>query len=734
MAGKKNEVTKNDEYSAKNLEVLEGLDAVRMRPGMYIGSTGIKGLHHILWEIVDNAIDEAANGFANKVKVTLHDDGSASVEDNGRGIPTDIHPKEKVSGVQLVFTKLHAGGKFGQGNYEYSGGLHGVGASVTNALSEWLTVEVCRNKQVYKMSFHSKFNPRKKKVESGLPDGPLENTGIRTNRQGTSVRFKPDATVFSETDFDLDTVEERLRQLAFLNRGVEITLIDERITMAEARKTKMLFGSDEETETEDGEVKTEEVETVEVEEPLGQLDLLSGQQSLFGEVDELALESEPYRIVFKYEGGISDYVKTLNDGKKKLYAQPIQYKAEKNGILVEFSIQHTGEYRESMFSFVNNIPTPEGGYHEMGFHSGLTRVLNEYARSNGMLKDKDPNFQGDDFCEGLTVVLSIKMASVQFEGQTKTKLGNTEARPAVEATVIEGFNAFKNVRGYKKTMEEIIRKAQGAAKSRIAAKTAKENARAKNSIDGLTLIGKLASCSGRKPELNELFIVEGDSAGGTAKQGRDRHFQSILPLRGKPLNVEKKKLSQILENEEIRTMISAIGAGIDPEFKLEKSNYHKVIILSDADQDGMHIRCILLTFFFRYMRPLVNAGYVYIGMPPLYKVSKGNKVEYAYDDKELNEKIEKIGKGYDLQRYKGLGEMNADQLWETTMNPATRNLTQVTVEDAAKAERMITTLMGDKVEGRKEFLAKYANFNKRDTFMDKIEKASNKEEDGNGEN
>lgn len=733
MAVKKNEVNKNDEYSAKNLEVLEGLDAVRMRPGMYIGSTGIKGLHHILWEIVDNAIDEAANGFANKVKVTLHTDGSASVEDNGRGIPTDIHPKEKVSGVQLVFTKLHAGGKFGQGNYEYSGGLHGVGASVTNALSEWLTVEVCRNKRVYKMSFHSKYNPRKKKVESGLPDGPLEDTGIRTNRQGSSVRFKPDATVFSEVDFDLETVEERLRQLAFLNRGVEITLIDERTTMAEARRAKMLFGGEEEGETEDGETATEEVtegmETVEE----GQLDLLSGQQSLFGEVDELALESEPYRVVFKYEGGISDYVKSLNEGKKKLYAQPIQYKAEKNGILVEFSIQHTGEYRESMFSFVNNIPTPEGGYHEMGFHSGLTRVLNEYARSNGMLKDKDPNFQGDDFCEGLTVVLSIKMTNVQFEGQTKTKLGNTEARPAVEGTVIEGFNAFKNVRGYKKTMEEIIRKAQGAAKSRIAAKTAKENARAKNSIDGLTLIGKLASCSGKKPEFNELFIVEGDSAGGTAKQGRDRHFQSILPLRGKPLNVEKKKLSQILENEEIRTMISAIGAGIDPEFKLEKSNYHKVIILSDADQDGMHIRCILLTFFFRYMRPLVNAGYVYIGMPPLYKVYKGDKVEYAYDDVELNEKIEKIGKGYQLQRYKGLGEMSTEQLWETTLNPATRNLIQVTVEDAAKAERMITTLMGDKVEGRKEFLAKYANFNKRDTFIDKIEKTDKKEENDNGE-
>ncbi len=720
---KKNDLKKsNGEYSAKNLEVLEGLDAVRMRPGMYIGSTGVKGLHHILWEIVDNAIDEAANGYANKVKVTLHADGSASVEDNGRGIPTDIHPKEKVSGVQLVFTKLHAGGKFGQGNYEYSGGLHGVGASVTNALSEWLTVEVYRDKKIYKMSFASKYNARKKKVDSGVPDGPLQDTGIRTNRQGSFVRFKPDATVFSETSFDVETVEERLRQLAFLNRGVEITLIDERITMADARRAKMLMGGEEENV--DEETPAEEV----VEEASFEV----GQQSLFGELDELALESEPYRVVFKFDGGISDYVKSLNDGKRRLYAQPIYYKAVKNDIQVEFSIQHTGDYRESIFSFVNNIPTPEGGYHEIGFRSGLTRVLNEFARSNGFLKDKDANFQGDDFSEGLTVVLSVKMATVQFEGQTKTKLGNTEARPAVEATVIEGFNEFKNVRGYKKTMEEIIKKAQGAAKSRIAAKTAKDNARAKSSIDGLTLIGKLAACSGKKAELNEMFIVEGDSAGGTAKQARVRQYQSILPLRGKPLNVEKKKMSQILENEEIRTMISAIGAGIDgiaPGFNIEKTNYHKVIILSDADQDGMHIRCILLTFFFRYMRPLVNAGYVYIGMPPLYKVYKGDKVEYAYDDKELNEKIEKIGKGYQLQRYKGLGEMSADQLWETTMNPATRNLIQVTVEDAAKAERMITTLMGDKVEGRKEFLARYANFNKRDAFMDKIEKTEKRKED-----
>ena len=741
MAKEQKTETKN-EYSAGNLEVLEGLDAVRMRPGMYIGSTGVKGLHHILWEIVDNAIDEAANGFANKVKVILHEDGSASVEDNGRGIPTDIHPKEKVSGVQLVFTKLHAGGKFGQGNYEYSGGLHGVGASVTNALSEWLTVEVYRNKRVYKMSFHSHFGTgkNKNKIISGDPDGPLVDTGVRTNRQGSYIRFMPDSRVFSETNFNLDTVEERLKQLAFLNKGVEITIIDERISMAEARRTRMLLGGSDESET------TEDSENVELEndenaESVGQwqgeaeqasLFDLEPQQSLFAEVDEVALESEPYRAVFKYDGGISDYVKSLNDGKRCLYSQPIYYTTVKNDIQVEFAVQHTSEYRESVFSFVNNIPTPEGGYHEMGFRSGLTRVLNEYARANGFLKEKDANFQGDDFSEGLSVVISVKMANVQFEGQTKTKLGNTEARPAVEASVIEGFNVFKNVRGYKKTMEEIIKKAQGAAKSRIAAKNAKDAIREKKDINKSNLIGKLASCSGKKAELNEMFIVEGDSAGGTAKQARVRQYQSILPLRGKPLNVEKKKLAQILENEEIRTMIGAIGAGIDPDFNLEKSNYHKVIILSDADQDGMHIRCILLTFFFRYMRPLVNAGHVYIGMPPLYKVYKGDKVEYAYDDKELNEKIEKIGKGYQLQRYKGLGEMSAEQLWDTTMNPATRNLMQVTVEDAVKAEQMITTLMGDKVEGRKEFLAKYANFNKKDAFMERIEKTDKKEND-NGE-
>ena len=714
MATDNTKQTGEKSYSAKNLEVLEGLDAVRMRPGMYIGSTGVKGLHHILWEIVDNAIDEAANGYADKIKVTLHKDGSASVADNGRGIPTDIHPKEKVSGVQLVFTKLHAGGKFGQGNYAYSGGLHGVGASVTNALSEWLRVMVYQ-KHVYKMSFRSYYNKRKGKYESGVPDGPLEDTGEKTKRTGTYVHFKPDANVFSETDFDLETVEERLNELAFLNKGLEITLVDERISMADAKRRESNLGAEETEAEEEGERQEEELHNPE-------------PQDLFGEVDMAALEKMPYTVVYKYNGGISDFVKNLNEGKRTLYPVPIYYQAVKNKVAVKFAIQHTTDFTESLFSFVNNIPTPEGGYHETGFRSGLVKVLNDYARSNGFLKDKDPNFQGDDFREGLTAVLSVKMQNVQFEGQTKTKLGNTEARPAVEAAVIEGLNSMMSARGYKKTFDEIIKKAQGAAKVRLAAKQAKENARAKNSIDGLTLVGKLAACSGRKPELNEMFIVEGDSAGGTAKQARVRQFQSILPLRGKPLNVEKKRLDQILANEEIRTIISAIGAGLDPDFKLDKINYHKVIILSDADQDGMHIRCILLTFFFRYMRPLVNAGHVYIGMPPLYKVYKGDKVEYAYDDNELSQKIAKIGKGYQLQRYKGLGEMSAEQLWETTMNPATRNLTQVTVEDAAKAERVITTLMGDKVEGRKEFLARYANFNKRDTFMDKIEK----KEEANG--
>ncbi len=673
-------------YDAGDITVLEGLEAVRLRPGMYIGSTGSKGLHHILWEIVDNAIDEAANGFADKIEVILHKDGSASVEDNGRGIPTDIHPKMKVSGVQVVFTQLHAGGKFDEHNYSYSGGLHGVGASVTNALSKWLKVEVYKGGTTYKMEFRSAYDVKKKKVESGVPVAPLQDTKQKTKKHGTFVHFMPDDTVFTTVDFQLSAVSNRLNELAFLNKGLTIRLTDERITMNEFRAAE----------------EGEEIE---------QLDLAGATQ--------------PYSVEFHYDGGVSDFVKSLNEGKTTLYAKPLYYRTEKDGILIEFAIQHTGEYTENLFSFVNNIPTPEGGFHEIGFRSGLTRMLNDYAREMKALKDKDANYLGDDFREGLTAVLSIKMKNVQFEGQTKTKLGNPEAKTPVESAVVEGLRTLAGQNGYKKSFDEILKKAQGAARVRLAARQAKDNARAKNSIDGLMLVGKLAACTGKKPELNELFIVEGDSAGGTAKQARVRQYQSILPLRGKPLNVEKKRLDQVLANEEIRTIISALGAGLGNDFNLDKLNYHKVIILSDADQDGFHIRCILLTFFFRYMRELVNAGHVYIGMPPLYKVYKQNSSveEYAYDDNELQEKIEKVGKGYLIQRYKGLGEMSAEQLWTTTMDPMRRNLTQVTLEDATEADRMITMLMGDKVEGRKEYLNRNANFNKTDSFMQRVKPA-----------
>ncbi len=653
MAGKK--------YSAEDITILEGLDAVRLRPGMYIGSTGVKGLHHILWEIVDNAIDEASNGYASRIEVKLYKDGSASVEDNGRGIPTDIHPKTGVSGVEVVFTQLHAGGKFDEHNYSFSGGLHGVGASVTNALSEWLRVEVYRG-TVYTMSFHSYYDEKKEKYMSGVPDEHLKDTKVKTDKTGTKVWFKPDANVFDTVNFNFETVSKRLKELAFLHKGLEINFVDERVSE----------------------------------------------------------DKKPITVNYKYDGGLHDFAVYLNEGKTPLYENPIGYKTEKDGILIEFAIQHTGEFTESLFSFVNNIPTPEGGFHETGFRTGLTKCLNDIARAMGALKEKDQNLLGEDFREGLTAILSIKMKNVQFEGQTKTKLGNPEARLPVETATIEGMNALYAKPENKPIFDEIIKKAQNAARVRIAARQAKEVARAKNSIDNLTLVGKLAACTGKKPELNELFIVEGDSAGGTAKQARVRQTQAILPLRGKPLNVEKKRIEQVLANEEIRTIISALGAGYGGDFCMDDLKYHKVIILSDADQDGMHIRCILLTFFFRYMRELINNGHVYIGMPPLYKVYKKDVVEYAYDDAELQKKIEIVGKGYQIQRYKGLGEMSAEQLWETTMDPAHRNLIRVNIEDAAEAEQMVTALMGDRVEARKEFLAQNANFNKVDTFIDRV--------------
>ena len=654
-------------YNAEDIKILEGLDAVRVRPGMYIGSTGVKGLHHILWEIVDNAIDEAASGYATRIEVRLYKDGSVSVEDDGRGIPTDIHPKTGVSGVEVVFTKLHAGGKFDEHAYSFSGGLHGVGASVTNALSEWLKVEVYRG-SVYRMSFRSYPDPKTGKILSGIPEGHLENTGVKTQKHGTKVHFKPDARVFDTTEFHFETVSKRLKELAFLNKGLEITLTDER-----------------------AEEKPEQDE-----------------------------ENFPSRVCYKFDGGLYDFAKYLNEGKSVLYPEPVGYKAEKDGIQVEFVLQNTTEFTENMFSFVNNIPTPEGGFHETGFRSGLTRGLNDAARSLGLLKDKEANLTGEDFREGLTAILSIKMRNVQFEGQTKTKLGNSEARVPVEAVTVEGIAELIKNRKLRKVFEEIIKKAQGAAKARVAAQQAKAAARQKSSIEGLNLVGKLSSCSGKKPENNELFIVEGDSAGGTAKQARIRQTQAVLPLRGKPLNVERKTLAAVLKNEELRTLISALGAGYGNDFHLEDLKYHKVIILSDADQDGMHIRCILLTFFYRYMRELIYNGYVYIGMPPLYKVYKKDIVEYAYDDTELQAKIDIVGKGYQIQRYKGLGEMSADQLWETTMDPARRNLIRVGIEDAAEAEQMVTALMGEGADARKKFLAQNANFNKVDTFMERV--------------
>ncbi len=639
-------------YKAEDIKILEGLDAVRLRPGMYIGTTGVKGLHHILWEIVDNAVDEAANGFANKIEVKLYKDGSASVEDNGRGIPTDIHSKAGVSGVEVVFTQLHAGGKFDADNYNYSGGLHGVGASVTNALSEWLSVEVYKD-TIYQMDFHSYLDKESGKVKSGVPKAPLKNTKIKTKKKGTLVRFLPDKSVFETTVFSVETILKRLKELAFLNKGLEIKFYD---------------------------------------------------------------ENTDFNRTYKYDGGIVDFVKYLNEGKSSLYSDPLSFSATKDNVYVEIAIQHTDAYTDSVYSYVNNIPTGEGGMHETGFRSGLTRSLNDYAREKNVLKEKDDNLLGDDFKEGLTAIVSVKMQNVQFEGQTKTKLGNPEVRPIVENVTVNELGELMKNKKLAKVFDTIINKALSAAKVRLAAKKAKEIARASKSIEAQNLVGKLASCSGRKPELNELFIVEGDSAGGSAKQARMRQYQAILPLRGKPLNVEKKKLDQILQNEEIRTIISALGTGIGADFDIDDLKFHKIIILSDADQDGAHIRAILLTFFFRYMRELVQAGHVYIGMPPLYKVHKASVEEYAFDDKELQEKIAKVGRGYSIQRYKGLGEMNPSQLWDTTMNPQTRSLMQVTIEDAAEADRLITVLMGDEVSERKKYIFEHANFNKEDKF------------------
>jgi DNA gyrase subunit B len=644
-------------YDSKDIVVLEGLDAVRMRPGMYIGTTGLKGLHHLLWEIVDNSIDELSNGYGNKISVTINTDGSVTVDDNGRGIPVDIHPTLKKSGVEVVFTKLHAGGKFGNSNYGFSGGLHGVGASVTNALSEWLNVNVHRDKKIYSMSFAS-IADKSGKVKSGVALSPLKEVGT-TSRTGTVVSFLPDARIFKDLTFNYEIISKRLKELAFLNKGIVIEFNDKRIKKQD---------------------------------------------------------------LFCYEGGLSDFILYINEGKNTLFKKPIYITGESNVLKLELAIQHTDAYTENIFSFVNNIPTSEGGTHETGLKTALTKCLNDYARATGVLKDKDPNFMGEDFREGLTAVFAIKMTNVQFEGQTKTKLGNPEAKTEVENILAKEFAALFKQAEYTKTFEEILNKAKKAARVRLASKKAKELARAKNSIDNYNLVGKLAASTSRNKEKSELFIVEGDSAGGSAKMGRDRTIQAILPLKGKPLNAEKKRIDQVLANDEIRTIISALETGIGEDFNLDDLRYHKVIILSDADQDGAHIRAILVTFFFRYMKELVTNGHLYIGLSPLYKVYNNKTEKYVYDEKDLEKTIEEVGRGYQIQRYKGLGEMNPEQLWETTMNPETRTLIQVGIEDATEADRIITVLMGDNIEERKNYIAQHANFNKEESLFEKIKK------------
>ena len=661
-------------YDARNIQVLEGLDAVRMRPGMYIGSTGSRGLHHMLWEIVDNAIDEAMGGFASRVDVTLYADGSVGVKDNGRGMPVDIHPTMGVSGVEVIYTKLHAGGKFNNENYAYSGGLHGVGASVVNALSRWVAVDVYRDFRHYQIRFESDYDAEQKKVVAGRVTVPLHAVG-NTRERGSEVRFLPDSAVFETTRFNGDTVARRLRELAYLNKGVTITFLDER---AQSR-----------IQPEDDAEDAEDVEA-------------TGGAPAANE-----------RQVFCYQGGIVDYVKYLNADKSPLHDEPIYLEGAREDVIFRVAIQYTDSYTENVFSYVNNIPTGEGGTHETGFKAAYTKVMNDFARR-----------LGDDFREGMTAVMIAMVKNPQFEGQTKGRLGNTEVRPVVESILVQHLTAYFEDLKHQDLAQQLIEKAVKAARVREAARKARDVARTKNALEAAPLVGKLSSCTGRKPEMNELFIVEGDSAGGSAKQGRDRRFQAILPLRGKPLNVEKKRLDQVLSNEEFRSIITALGTNIDESFSLSGLKYYKVIILSDADQDGAHIRAILLTFFYRYMRELITEGHVYIGMPPLYKVQRGSKVQYAYDDVELQKLTRGSSKGYTLQRYKGLGEMNPEQLWATTMDPEQRKLMRVTIEDAAQAERLVTILMGDKVDPRREYISQHANFNREDSFTamnDKLE-------------
>jgi DNA gyrase subunit B len=638
MANEK-ETPKGGQYTAGQIQVLKGLEAVRKRPGMYIGSTSTRGLHHLVYEVVDNSIDEAMGGHCSEVTVTIHEDNSITGVDNGRGIPVDIHPTEKVPGVELAMTTLHAGGKFDKDSYKVSGGLHGVGVSVVNALSEWLEVEVWRDGR----RWHQRYERGIKTKE--LEDlGPAEGTGTR-------VSFKPDPEIFTELVYSWEVLSNRLRELAFLNKGLKIILVDER--------------------------------------------------------------DEGQRDEYKYDGGLAEYVAYLRGGRQAVHETVCYFEVSKPEAEIELALQYDQGFSENTHTFVNNINTHEGGAHLTGFKAALTRTINDYARRNKIFK-KDESLSGEDVREGLTCVLSVRVMEPQFEGQTKTKLGNSEVRGAVEAAVNEHLQMFLDEN--PKAAKAIIEKSLQAARAREAARKARDLARKKSALEGGVLPGKLADCSINDPSMTEIYLVEGDSAGGSAKQGRDRAYQAILPLKGKILNVERARIDKILSNDEIRAIITAIGAGIREEFDLEKTRYHKVVIMTDADVDGAHIRTLLLTFFFRQMPELIEAGYVYIAQPPLYRIQKGKQELYAYNEAERVEYIKRLGgtpddpKGIRLQRYKGLGEMNPDQLWKTTMDPESRTIMQVQIEDAAIASSLFDRLMGDEVEPRRQFIEKNAKY------------------------